>query len=372
MQRKKVLFTASAASHILNFHMPYIEYYKKLGYEVHTITSGTVSSQLIDKSFDVVFSKKQFSIKNIGTIMKIAKIINREDYFLINSNATLAGILTRAAVAFSRKDPLFIHTSHGYLFKDNASIKSKIYLWCEKLLSHQTDLLLTMNDEDYNIAQKYKLCNDIEFIHGCGIDAENFPELTNRDIVDIKEFYNLKTNDKVLLCVGEFSKRKNQSMLITAFAEVASQDRNVKLIFAGTGNEMKNGVRLANELDISNQVIFSGYVDKINTLYRISDIVVSSSFSEGLPFNIMEALHCNIPVIASDIKGHADLIQNNVNGLLFDVNNLKQLSAVIKLLVEDNKLYNSIKANSNLPDKYYINNVYDEVIHFHENSMKMR
>lgn len=370
MEKKKILFCASTASHITNFHMPYLDHFKSIAFEVHTVSNGKVNSDMVDKAFDLAFDKKLISLKNIKTVFQMAGIIRSENYTVISSHATLAGAIARAAAIISgNKKAIVIHTSHGYLFKDDRSLKTKLHLFIEKILAVKTDLLVTMNKEDYAIATKYRLCKKIKFVHGCGIVPQKFPCLPDSEIQKIKKAYHIEQNQKVILCVGELSKRKNHKMLLCAFANIVS-GKNIKLLLAGAGH-LENACRaLADELNIANDVVFCGYVNEIHSLYRIADIVVSASLSEGLPFNIMEALHCNIPVIASGVKGHTDLIVNNENGLLFPVDDLDKLQDCMRRLTTDEKLYQDIKSKAKLPKEYYIDSVASEIIEVYNEAIQ--
>ncbi|MEG0693675.1 MAG: glycosyltransferase [Oscillospiraceae bacterium] len=358
MSLKKILFCASTASHITNFHMPYLEQFKKQGYEVHTIANKTISSPFVDCSYEAVFDKHNLSFQNILSVFQIAKRIKQERYSVISSHATLAGAILRLAVLISGdKEVVVIHTSHGYLFKSILGFKDMLYLLVEKILKICTDLLITMNQEDFEIAKKHRLCKKIKFIDGCGLISEKFPNLSEAEITKIKEEYGINQNQRVILCVGEFSKRKNQEFLIQGFVAVVARNPNVMILFAGEGVLQAHCQLLVNGLSLAKRILFCGYVQRINNLYRVADIVVSTSLSEGLPFNIMEALNCHIPVVASRVKGHTDLLVDGVNGLIFDVDDGESLTSCLQKLLENTAVYEQIKSNSVLKRKYYIEDV---------------
>lgn len=361
MNNKKVLFCASTASHIMNFHMPYIEYFKSLGYTVNVAAMGNICSEFIDNFYDFDFDKHFLSLKNIKAIYKLSELIRREKYSLISSHATLAGAIARVALMLAGKNnTLLFHTVHGYLIQNNSSLKAKMYLFIEKILADKTDLLITMNKADYQIASRYKLCKRIEFVHGCGIVRTKFPIMNAEEIQRKKREYGIKRQDKVLFYAAEFSKRKNHKMLINALAKALQNIPQMKLLLAGEGMLKAECICLVNSLGIEKNVIFCGQVSDINSLYRISDVAVSSAISEGLPFNIMEALHCGLPVIATKIKGHSDLLNNGVNGYLVKLDDIEKFSGCIVKLMTDTDLYLNIKAAAFLPEEYYIESVFLE------------
>lgn len=352
MKELKFLFTASRSSHIENFHMPTINFLRQNGHKVDVAAEGIVKSGLVDNSYDLTFRKKIYSPKNFGTINQLSKLIKSEAYDVIISNTTLAGIITRLALPkVKKKRPYHIYICHGYLFKEDNSKKSLMYRAIEKSTASKIDLLLTMNREDFQIAKKYSLCRNIQFINGMGINTEKFPVISSEKIKNYRSSLGISENDFVFLCVGEFSDRKNQKLIINAFSDFAKIKTNSVLLFAGNGEFLDEAKQLAEFKEISHKVQFLGQISDMNILYRSSQAVISSSHSEGLPFNIMEALECNIPVVASNVKGHKDLIIDGFNGFLFDDNDKKALFEKM-LAITDNDTYKDIKQNSFLESKY--------------------
>ena len=379
---KKVLFCASAASHIINFHNVYFKYLNGMGFEVHTVSginnSDNSDINLIEaqKNFLLNFEKGGKFFKNVNTIFSLAKIIRREKYDIVSTHSMLAGLIGRIAVIFAfDKKIKVIHTCHGYLFNDDRSIKSGLMIFMEKILSLRTDLLFVMNGGDYKIAKKHKLCKKIEYINGMGIDISklNLNNLNNSDKSDCPDIlkYEIPQNKRYFLCVGEFSKRKNQKNIIYAFSRfIRGLHDNVNnfynsyhLIFVGSGVLIDECKRLCETLDIADKVIFCGrYAGDMSAFYKIfAYCVVSASEFEGLPFNIMEALYYGIPVIASDVKGHKDLIFDGINGYLYEYNDCNQLSGLFGK-ISDEKLYAGLKSGVCLDKKYYFENVKEKIL----------
>ncbi len=360
---KKILFCASRASHIINFHLPYIEYFKDNGYTVDIIVQGNISDKRIDNCFDTEFTKNPFSPNNIKTILKIKEILLNGKYDIICSNTTLAGVAVRAAVMLIKgRRPYFVHISHGYMFGRDSSIKSHFYRMCEKATSKPIDDLVVMNEEDYYLAKKYKLGKNLHYIYGMGINTEKFPNLTEEEIISVRKSLSADTNNFIMLCVGEFSERKNQTQLIEAFRILSEKHKNIILVFAGNGKMFDKCVNKAKKYELYGKIKFMGQVDDINRLYRSCNLLLSASKMEGLPFNVMEALACGLPAVVSDIKGHRDLIKNNENGFLFEKDDISELVRVIDGLISNKELYKYIKSNTYLQDKYLLENAKPQLL----------
>ena len=114
-------------------------------------------------------------------------------------------------------------------------------------------------------------------------------------------------------------------------------------------------------LKISDKIILAGHVNNAKELIYSSDIIISSSKSEGLPFNIMEAMSIGIPVIASRIKGHIDLITDGYNGYLFDLNK-DSFASKLKSLKENMNIKNLINNEQSSIIKFMLESVFDENI----------
>lgn len=364
MKKLKFLFTASRASHIENFHMPAINALRQNGHTVDTATEGYVKENLVDHSYNLIFQKKIYSPRNIGTINQLSKIIKSNSYDVIISNTTLAGIITRLAIPKLKNKPYHIYICHGYLFNDDNSKKAKLYRSIEKSTSSKIDLLLTMNNDDLELARKYVFCKNIQYINGMGIDSNKFPVLSADECNSFRKSLGIKENDFVFLCVAEFSERKNQQLIIKAFSELLKTKPDSVLLFAGNGELLENCKALAEYYEISHKVRFLGYITDTNILYRSAQAIISASHIEGLPFNIMEALECGIPAIVSKIKGHKDLIIDGFNGMLFADNDKIGLSEKMSEL-SNSEIYNKIKKNVFLESKYEVSEATEVLLHYY-------
>ena len=206
----KILYVASTMGHIKNFHLSYISKLREDGSYVKIMSFGDGAD------YDICFVKRMLSLKNFLSQRKIRKIIKTEAFDTIILNTTLASFHVRMALPKKRR-PRVLNIVHGYLFREGEKrIKSKLLLFCEKLLRKKTDTIAVMNREDYRIATKNKLClDDVIMTYGMGANVFE-PKLDNEYIRWYTDTYG-----KFLLCfVGELSARKNQRFLISSMPEI--------------------------------------------------------------------------------------------------------------------------------------------------------
>lgn len=346
----KVLFTASTYSHINHFHLPYLREFRKRGWIVHVGCGGSVSGiEDVDAVVHIPFEKKMTSPQNLAATGKLRRIIREERYDLICTHTSLAAFFTRLALWGMKNRPRVVNVVHGYLFDDKSSfVKHQILLCAEKITARQTDLLLAMNKWDLRTAQRYRLGKRVSFIPGIGVDFSRFDRADASDNLLIRGSLGIPDEAVVLMYAAEFSKRKSQETLIRAMTYLPEK---VVLILAGEGALRKDCEELADTLGVSDRVHFPGYVTNVAEWYRSADMVVSSSRSEGLPFNIMEAMYLGKPVAASAVKGHEDLIDP---GALFPYGDPAACAATIQNMIDSRK---TAESRQTIEDQYGITRV---------------
>ena len=322
-----------------------------LGWEVHIACGGEDRRiPFVGQSVKVSFRKRMGSVNNLRATAALRGLIVRERYDLIIAHTSLASFFTRLAVKGLRHRPPLCSVMHGYLFDDDTpALRRRVLEAAERLTSPQTDLLLTMNQWDYEYALKNHLGKRVEKIPGMGVCFERFDRVTDGKEA-LRERFGLPRDGFILVYAAEFTERKSQSVLIEAMAALPS---NVCLVLAGYGALLGACRARADALGFGDRVRFPGYVSDMAPLYRAADVCVSASRSEGLPFNLMEAMYCGLPVIASRVKGHVDLIEDGVNGLLYPYGDANACAEQVVRLMDNPQLQQSIATASKSGVKVY-------------------
>ena len=355
---KKVLFTATVDSHILQFHLPFLKMFKENGYEVHVATNGDESIPFCDKKIKISFERSPFKLNNLKAIGQLRKVINEEQYDIIHTHTPMGSVVTRLAAKQARKkyNTRVIYTAHGFHFFKGAPVLNWLVFYpVEKYLSKYTDTLITINMEDYELAKsKFKKCKDIQYVPGVGIDEEKFNfEMSDEEKYELRNSLGIKDNDFVMIYPAELSKRKRQIWLINAISELLKEHKDIHLLLPGKDSLNGQCQELVKELKLENQIHFLGYRKDIPKLLKISNLAVSSARQEGLPVNLMEAMYVGLPIVASDCRGNRDLIKNNYNGLLINIDNKIFFSKSILKTYSETKTINTYAENSKKISEYY-------------------
>jgi len=170
-----------------------------------------------------------------------------------------------------------------------------------------------------------------------GVDLEQFICASNGK--KLREELNLPLNDPIVFFVGRFSVRKGIHILMDAFKHVVKEIPNAKLLIAGKGFLKEYLKHKAKANKIAENVKFLGCIfgKALAKFYMASDVVVCPSiFAEAFGIVILEAMAAGKPVIATNVGGIPEIVNHEVNGLLVEPHDVKELSnAIIRLLSND-------------------------------------
>lgn len=316
VHNKRALMLASVASMIDQFNIPNIRMLQSLGYVVDVAADftnpGTITNDRAEnlkkrldemevRVFDVAIPRSL----NPGTILlaykKVKKLIYKRNYTLIHCHSPIGGAVCRLAVRKARKTGIrVIYTAHGFHFFKGAPLKNWLLFFpIEWICSHWTDVLITINKEDYKRAKENFHAREIVYIPGVGVDTEKFGSHYNRD--ETRRELGIPEEALLLVSVGELNRNKNHSVVIRAVAKL--KNVNIHYAIAGKGLLRDELKALAESLNVGKQVHFLGFRSDIPELYSAADICIFSSIREGLGLAAIEGMASGLPLIVSDNRG---------------------------------------------------------------------
>lgn len=340
----KILFVATVRSHIGQFHVPFIRELKARGVEVHAAFKDNSADKpgldlsAIDKTFEVPFERQPLRPNNIKAYRELKKIIDGNGYDAVHCHTPMGAVITRLAAKSARKKGTkVIYTAHGFHFFKGASIKNWMLFYpVEKYLSKYTDCLITINSEDCELAHKKKFrAGKIYKVHGVGVELDKFKAVDADEKARLRAEYGYDGDTFIMIYPADLSVRKNQPMLFDALQKIAEKNKNVKLLLPGQPIRLEEYKRMISERGIADNVEFLGYRRDINNLVGLSDLSVASSFQEGLPINIIEAMAMGNAIVATDVRGNNDAVEDGVNGYLVPVGDSDLMAEKILELMND-------------------------------------
>ncbi len=334
----------------------FIEHIKELQKHGHIVEYATNLEDGIDdkerglscKAHHIPFSRNPFNTNNYKAYKELKKLLDSESYDIIHTHTPNASAIVRLAAKNHRNKGLRVfYTAHGFHFYEGAPFKNwLLYYPVEKWLSKYTDVLITINNEDYNLAKTKFGAKKIEHVNGVGLDINKFSKC-DIDIRAKKEELSLPENAFIALSVGELNKNKNHEVVIKALAKL--NNHNIYYLICGKGSLKTKLEELIREYKLEDNVKLLGYRNDLDEIYAITDLFIFPSFREGLSVALMEAMASGLPCIVSDIRGNVDLIETQKGGFCVNPNSIDEFADSMNILINNKQLrekysnYNELK-----------------------------
>lgn len=335
---KRLLITSTDLM-MIQFLVPHVRYLSEHGFQVD-IGCSEVGGRMEDvreavagfagNVYPLRLERSPFSPANRRGYGDLRRLLKKEHYDIIWTNEPVMGVMTRLAARSSRKKGTkVVYMCHGFHFYKGAPLPSwLIYYPIERLMSHHCDAIVTMNQEDSLRARSFS-CKKIYKIPGVGVDLEKFRPPAAKDVRGEKrKELGIPEDAYVLLSVGELTTRKNQTVALSAMEKL--RDPSVHYVLCGRGDRQPELEAQARSLGLADRVHFLGYRMDVAQIYRMADCFVFPSLHEGLPFALMEAMYCGLPIVCSRIRGNVDLIDDPEGGILCDTHSADSFCQALK------------------------------------------
>ena len=341
---KRVLMLASVASMIDQFNMPNIALLQKLGYEVDVacnfIEGNTCSDERVTelkqklqdmhvRCYQIDFAR---NIRHMGQNMKalwqVEALMKQNTYEFCHCHSPIGGVVAR--IAGHRTRTKVIYTAHGFHFYQGAPVMNwLVYYPVEKMLSRWTDVLITINHEDYKLAKKKFKMKKLTYVPGIGIDTQR-EGLSQKEKEEKRKELGIPQDAFLITNAAEFTPNKNQKTVIEAIEQL--HNPNIYFVMCGIGEKKAELEQYVKEHGLEEHIRFVGFRNDLHEILQISDCFVLSSFREGLSVALMEAMAEGLPVVCGRIRGNVDLVKNGFGGLLLAPEDIKAYeNAFIKL-----------------------------------------
>lgn len=340
---KRILITTALAGFIRSFLENDIKILQSMGYQVHCAANKNhVGANNIEEFFrenNITFhqidfsSNKPISKATVNSYIQLKELKNKYKFDVIHCHTPISGALTRIVFNSSRKKGTkVIYTTHGFYFHKLSSKKTWfIYRTIEDFMSKLSDMIITINNEDFENAKKMH-CDNIRHINGVGVDVEKFINCRiSRS--DYRKYIGINDDEILILAIGELSKRKNHQIVIKALGKL--KRKNIVFVICGNAMTDESTTNELKKLAVENNVklLLLGLRKDIPEIIKCADIGVISSIREGLGLAGIEMLAGGIPLVASNVHGIMDYMKDGQNGYIcnpYDENEF--VLAITKLL----------------------------------------
>ena len=220
-----------------------------------------------------------------------------------------------------------------FIFFRGASLKNwMFYYTAEYLLASVTDVLITINNEDYGLAQKKMNAGQVFYIPGIGVDHKQ-EIMSGLERRALRTALGVQEDEIMLLSVGELTANKNHRSTLAAVNLL--KDKNIKYLICGRGKLEEELRREIADKGLSERVKLLGYRSDIRKILRAADIFIFPSYREGLSVALMEAMAAGLPIVCSDIRGNVDLVDGGKGGYLVKPGDIQTWAERIGDLIDD-------------------------------------
>lgn len=335
---KKVLMVATVPSMIGQFNMNNIHILLRLGYEVHVgcnfkdrsiwdthrvIKFEEQLEKLNIKYFQIDFDRNLFQWRNHrAAYLQMKKIFLCNKYSFVHCHTPIASVICRAVA--HKTNTKCIYTAHGFHFYTGAPIFNWLFFYpIEKFLSRWTNVLITINQEDYKRAKEKFYAKRKEYVPGVGVDTKRFYSVLIDPEKKRKEL-SLLNNQIMLLSVGNIDDKKKYETIIRAIKEL--NDLNIQYFICGNGKAQEYLRKLILDLNMDEQVILLGERIDVPDLCQAADLFIDLSYQERNSFAFMEAVASQTPIISAKTQGNNKFPME----FLFDENSVESVVLVLR------------------------------------------
>ena len=325
-----------------------MKFMRESGFEVIMVSAGGVELEDVIRNeacphFLVPMTRKITPVADLRSLWKLYRFFKKEQPDIVHSHTPKAGLLAMLAAKMAGVK-VRIHTVAGLRFMTASGTTRKLLIGMEKITSAAATHVWPNSHSLLKYVKESKLANrdKLEVIgkgSSNGIDIRRFSKdaLSAKGIEAVKQMLGYDTSLTYVLSVGRIVKDKGIAELAGAFARLYKQNNKLRLVLVGTFEEGLDPLDTETMTLIKTHpgVILAGWHDEVEYFMAVCDMLVHPSYREGFPNVVLQAGAMQCPVICSRIEGNIDIVDEDVNGLVFTVKDENDLEQKLALAVND-------------------------------------
>jgi len=288
---------------------------------VHKLKDQKYISDDID-TFDVNFPSSWFEILNpwfmLGVFYRTRRFLNSHKGHVFYIHTPVATHIVRISSLFLNIK--IVYHVHGFRFHDQGKVlKNYFSEKIELVLSKATTKFITINKDDYKFVCN-RIKKSVNLIHGVGVD-------TNK-LIKIAKNKKIKNSKLIIGVVGAYKIEKGYDDIIN-LVKVLDADIEIEIHCYGYGDKRLIRSRVANRQSNHVGIFFHDFSNNILNIISGFDLLIHPSRREGLPVSVMEAMCLGVPIVATNIRGCRDLINDKIDGRLYPPKDVHALHAIL-------------------------------------------
>lgn len=341
----KVCCVANADIAIKFLLLPQLMFLLKEGYDVHAVcSSGKWVADIEKRGIKVKtikITRRITPLYDLITLYRLWNYFRKEKFDIIHTNTPKPGLLGQLAAKLV-KTPIVINTIHGFYFQSSSSyLKRKFFIAIEKIAAKFSDLIFHINKEDVKTAEEEGICSNklIKYL-GEPVNTDRFdPRRFSKEFIDNKrKELNIPAGFKIVGIVARLVQEKGYLDLFEAIRSILRVFPETILLAIGPEEPEKKdaiNMKVVENYGIEKNVVFLGERTDVDEIYALMDVFALPSYREGLGISILEASAMEKPVIATDIRGCREAVDNGKTGILVPIKNPEKLAEALVYFLEN-------------------------------------
>ena len=300
-------------------------------------------------------------IKDISALIQIILLLKKIRPDILHTNSSKGGLIGRFAGTYCKIKYVY-HSPHGHIFYGYYNqFVSQVFIYLEKFAAHYTTRILNLTEHGRQDHIRERIAPAAKFVvSSCGVELDPFLKAPARNLS------NYTPNSITVVWAGRIVPIKNLEMLLDAAVLIEKTRPGIKYLIAGDGELKEISQEHATKLKLKN-VHFLGYRTDLPEIFKESDIFVLTSLNEGFGRVLVEAMACGLAIIATNVGGVPEIIEDRVNGLLIPSGNPKLLAESIIKLAENREMRQKMGIiNRKKAEFYSITNYINRVINIYQ------
>lgn len=282
---------------------------------------------------------------------KMKKLIEEFRPDIVHSHAAKPGAIGRMA-ARAMKVPVVVHTFHGHIFHSYFNpVKTKVFINIERRLGKNTDAIIAISEQQRKeLVQDFRIAEQDKFrVIPLGLDLDKFQQEREAKRKQFRTAYHIADDEIVVTITGRLVPVKNHALFLQGLQHVLQHSgKKVRAFIVGDGESRPSleaktkelGIGFSTEKDKEHRqpLVFTSWRSDIDCINAGSDIIALTSFNEGTPVSLIEALAAGKPVVSTKVGGIEDVVRDGETGLLSEVNDGNAFCSNLLRMVEEDDL----------------------------------
>lgn len=299
---------------------------------------GELGEILMGQGFKVLLFERQTGL-DYELVKQLRRLVKQNNYHVVHCHqyspyfyGLLATLLSPAKIIF---------TEHGRFYPDYGTWKRKLI---NPIFSFFTSKIITISESTKDALVRYE-----NFGRSSIITIYN--GITDKSHIDVneqalKKAFKIPESAFLYGTISRLQPIKNQGMMIEAFKQVHDEHSNSHLLIVGDGEIRSQLEQQVKDLDLDNDVTFTGFQKNPYRFHKIIDVFLLTSFSEGTSMTLLEALSHSKSCVVTRVGGNPEIIENKENGIVIESSDIKALALVCKDLLKNPKYRKSLETEA--------------------------